>query len=147
VSTSHKFEDAVGFADFREKAETGAIGRALALIGYGTQFCADELDEGARIVDSPIGKPNPLQITPSAMQPGETDGSGIDRGYRIPFGKFAKRSIEEVDLKELENYAIWLESNAQKLNKPLGPVQIEFIQRVGEYLASIESGNSDKALG
>lgn len=53
IATSHKFESVKGFPDFIEKAETGAIGRALALIGYGTQFCADELDEGARIVDAP----------------------------------------------------------------------------------------------
>src|ERR1043165_3828910 len=54
IATSHKFESIQGFPDFIEKAETGAIGRALALIGYGTQFCADELDEGSRIVDSPV---------------------------------------------------------------------------------------------
>lgn len=53
IATAHKFEDRKGFPDFLEKAETGAIGRALALIGFGTQFCADELDEGSRIVDAP----------------------------------------------------------------------------------------------
>lgn len=41
------------FRDFIEKAETKAIGRALAMLGYGTQF-APELDEGDRIVDSPV---------------------------------------------------------------------------------------------
>ena len=54
IATSHKFESIQGFPDFIEKAETGSIGRALALIGYGTQFCADELDEGNRIVDAPV---------------------------------------------------------------------------------------------
>ena len=48
IATSHKFESKKGFPDFIEKSETGAIGRGLALIGYGTQFCADELDDGAR---------------------------------------------------------------------------------------------------
>jgi len=52
LSTAHKREDKGHFADHMEKAETGAIGRALANIGYGTQF-TDDLDEGARIVDSP----------------------------------------------------------------------------------------------
>jgi len=41
------------FRDFIEKAETKAIGRALAILGYGTQF-APELDEDSRIVDSPV---------------------------------------------------------------------------------------------
>lgn len=53
VATAHKREDRKHFADFIEKAETGAIGRALALCGYGTQF-APEIDEEDRIVDSPI---------------------------------------------------------------------------------------------
>jgi len=48
-----------GFNDFREyieKAETKAIGRALAALGFGTQFCPD-FDFGnatGGVVDSPI---------------------------------------------------------------------------------------------
>jgi len=61
LATSHKSESVKGFPDFIEKAETGSIGRALALLGYGTQFCADELDEGKRIVDSPVGKGHPSE--------------------------------------------------------------------------------------
>jgi len=53
IATAHKREDKTHFADYMEKAETAAIGRALALVGYGTQF-AEELDEEGRIVDSPI---------------------------------------------------------------------------------------------
>jgi hypothetical protein len=63
ISTSHKVEDVKGFGDFIEKSETGAIGRALALVGYGTQFCADELDEGERIVDSPSKRTFPSKQT------------------------------------------------------------------------------------
>lgn len=48
------------FRDFIEKAETKAIGRALAMLGYGTQF-APELDEESRIVDSPVAK-KPMQV-------------------------------------------------------------------------------------
>lgn len=54
LSTAHKSETVEGFQDFTAKAETGAIGRALALVGYGTQFCADDLDEGERLADSPV---------------------------------------------------------------------------------------------
>lgn len=49
-----KSETSKGFPDFIEKAETGALGRCLAMLGYGTQFTADELDEGDRLADSPI---------------------------------------------------------------------------------------------
>lgn len=59
LADADKREDAGHFGDFREKAQTGAIGRALALCGFGTQFTED-LDEGDRIVDSPfkLGKVN-----------------------------------------------------------------------------------------
>ena len=53
-STGTKSESAVSFPDFIEKAETGAIGRALAALGYGTQFTGEEFDEAHRIVDSPV---------------------------------------------------------------------------------------------
>lgn len=56
MAIAHKYEDLQDFRDYREKAETGSIGRALALVGYGTQFCAHELDEGERIVDAPQGQ-------------------------------------------------------------------------------------------
>jgi hypothetical protein len=53
MASGHKMETRTGFPDYLEKAETGAIGRALAMCGYGTQF-APELEEGERIVDAPI---------------------------------------------------------------------------------------------
>ena len=52
-ATGTKTENAANFPDYVEKAETGSIGRALAALGYGTQF-APELDEEHRIVDSPV---------------------------------------------------------------------------------------------
>jgi hypothetical protein len=54
VATGFKMEDVKGFRDYIEKAETGSIGRALAVCGYGTQF-APELEEGERLADSPVG--------------------------------------------------------------------------------------------
>ncbi len=53
VGMGTKSETRADFADFGEKAETGALGRALAGLGYGTQFAPD-VEEGSRIVDSPI---------------------------------------------------------------------------------------------
>lgn len=55
-ATGTKSENAANFPDFGEKAETGAIGRALAALGYGTQFTGDEFYEGERIVDSPVDR-------------------------------------------------------------------------------------------
>ena len=52
-ATGTKSECAASFGDYIEKAETGSIGRALAALGYGTQF-APEFNEEHRIVDSPV---------------------------------------------------------------------------------------------
>ena len=55
-ASATKTETAVDFPDYCEKAETGAVGRALAMLGYGTQFTGSELEEGHRIVDSPVAR-------------------------------------------------------------------------------------------
>ena len=57
-ATGTKTENAASFADYLEKAETGAIGRGLAALGYGTQF-TDDLDEDERVVDSPVQRKAP----------------------------------------------------------------------------------------
>ena len=49
-----KRETKADFSDHTEKAETSAIGRALAILGYGTQFALADLDEGERLADSPL---------------------------------------------------------------------------------------------
>ena len=58
TATGTKSEKAASFPDYIEKAETGAIGRALAALGYGTQFAPD-LDEQHRIVDAPVDRGTP----------------------------------------------------------------------------------------
>lgn len=135
IATSHKFESIQGFPDFIEKAETGAIGRALALIGYGTQFCADELDEGARIVDAPVDKgrgtekrkaiaSRPQQAVAQKQEtvvaeaaPGEKpEQRSFDPGdYTINFGrKYKGKKLKEIPRKEVESYIEWLEGSALK---------------------------------
>lgn len=61
ISTGWGSECSKDFHDYLEKAETKAVGRALAMLGYGTQFAPD-LDEGERIVDSPVDRSQPLPV-------------------------------------------------------------------------------------
>lgn len=49
-----KRETKADFGDHLEKAETGALGRALIQLGYGTQYALADLDEGTRLADSPL---------------------------------------------------------------------------------------------
>ncbi|MGE3262026.1 MAG: hypothetical protein AB7K68_09625 [Bacteriovoracia bacterium] len=121
IATSHKAETAGNFPDFMEKAETGAIGRALALIGFGTQFCADELDEGDRIVDAPVAKKSDYQIPPSVGLARMASDREFSLGdFEVKFGKkyFGKR-LKDIPRAEIESYVDWLETNAkQKMTGP-----------------------------
>lgn len=49
-----KAENKKSFADFIEKAETGACGRAITMLGFGTAYAVADLDEGDRLIDSPV---------------------------------------------------------------------------------------------
>lgn len=103
VATGTKSEKAASFPDFIEKAETGAIGRALAALGYGTQFTGDEWDEAHRIVDSPVDR-HPGLATKSV-----NDGNRGDYGYR---------SEQEAELSISEQQLSSIRKLCQHLNKP-----------------------------
>lgn len=68
VATGHKREHKAHFPDFEEKSLTGAVGRALLMAGYGTQYALDELDEGERIVDAPIPGGYQLNAVPVVVK-------------------------------------------------------------------------------
>jgi hypothetical protein len=87
ISTGLKSEYSENFADFLEKAETGAIARALAIAGYGTENALD-LDEGVdaeRIADAPVSKP--VRVKPSAVpgvgRGGKTEASSVAQIRRV----------------------------------------------------------------
>lgn len=56
-----KRETKKDFPDFIEKAETGSLGRALAMAGFGTQFSTQDLDEGDRLADAPLA-PSKVEV-------------------------------------------------------------------------------------
>jgi len=62
------------FGDYIEKAESKAIGRALAALGFGTQFAGD-FAEGTKIADSPVRRgANVRAITPAGSPPAKASG-------------------------------------------------------------------------
>jgi len=64
VATAHKVVTSFAGGAF-EKAETGAIGRALSLCGFGTLLALD-MDEGEDIADTPVSRPAPARQAPPA---------------------------------------------------------------------------------
>ncbi|MDI3341955.1 MAG: hypothetical protein QJR03_15635 [Sphaerobacter sp.] len=81
AATGYGSETRDDWEDFIEKAETKAIGRALAALGYGTQFALDfDLDTSAAeeatepLVDAPVAQPAPAAApeqlaTPARREP------------------------------------------------------------------------------
>jgi hypothetical protein len=57
-------ETAAEFADYCEWAETRALGRALAVLGIGTQFVGRDLTEGDHVADAPVQPLPPPTGTP-----------------------------------------------------------------------------------
>lgn len=138
MSTSHKAESAKGFPDFLEKAETGSIGRALALIGYGTQFTED-LDEGQRIVDSPV--------QPKAEWKKESSGSMLlDHGgpvsdalaspgdVVVPSGKYKGTKIKDMALPQLRKDLGYWETRLAEEGKPAGGPLERYLKAIKDWL-------------
>jgi hypothetical protein len=116
IAQGTKAETPESFAGgYIEKAESGSIGRALAFIGYGTQF-AQELDD-EQIVDSPQAprgsRPQPLQAVPS--DPG---------AVTVPFEKSSQHGVRidaltETELQKLGEFLA-------KLKPPMKPETAAF---------------------
>jgi len=89
------------FHDYIEAAETKAVGRALAALGYGTQFCHDfDFSANARpgtaqVVDAPVKLSEPRNIgnRPSAF-PNNSNGDGNPNLRQGAFGNSGFTRIE-----------------------------------------------------
>jgi hypothetical protein len=147
IATAHKREDQAHFGDCMEKAETGSIGRALAYCGYGTQFCADELDEAERIVDAPIERKLAANATKQvvksvapvkSVQSFEEFQTDQDT-YRVTFGVYNGKTLDQIGEKTAKGYAQHLANDALKRGGDMGPKEGEFIQQVKAKYKSVTS--------
>lgn len=98
-STGHGSESKRDFGDYIEKAETKAVGRALAMLGYGTQFTALELDEGERIVDSPVNR-MPTGSTEAAQEVGRKKLEALKAQEPDPVAKAYATDEQRAYIKE-----------------------------------------------
>lgn len=122
-------EDTVDFKDALEKAETKALGRALAALGYGAQFAADFADGPEPAADAPIPeqaaptapakprakKPEPSadQISPDALE--KLTQHARERG--VAWERVLSKAEEQFDK---VNEATWTADQGRWLYKWLG---------------------------
>jgi hypothetical protein len=116
----HGSESAGDFRDYLEKAETKAIGRALAALGFGTQFCPDH-EFGAsvgRVVDSPVNRRNPQQGTPrpTAARPSGSNSSAQSRADPVErdIGKTASVAASGPDQPATQRQLRYLQAVARE---------------------------------
>jgi hypothetical protein len=129
IATGTKSEKAASFPDYIEKAETGAIGRALAALGYGTQF-APELDEQHRIVDSPVERNTPSRSGNSTLVSVHSNGASTYGNATNGNGSQAAPTEDNGDAVATEQQL----SSIRKLYERLGkaePEQVASISYLG----------------
>lgn len=122
-STGWGSETAGDFRDYLEKAETKAIGRALAALGYGTQFCPD-FEFGAasgRVVDSPVKTPRTARASSDQERPAAVSAIGPEQGatqrqlrYLLAVAREAGLDQETLDERSMLEFGVPAASLSRK---------------------------------
>ncbi len=151
LSEGIKYEDKGTFIDYIEKCESSAIGRALAFLGFGTQY-ALELEEGEeRLADAPATD-KPKTIEEKAKQLIEISKeyySGTQTvpivgkkpsimdlaKYTVTFGPNRGKQLQDIDPESLthsiEKAKLWIGNNPR--HQDLMSV-VEFTDQATRYL-------------
>ena len=131
--TMYGSEAAKDFPDFAEKASTKSLGRALLALGYGTAF-APEMDEGDRVVDSPVDRRPRPQAAPSAGARGANPQAPVREVSAV----YAGAANDETPATEKQMASI--HKLCEALGKPEPPAAVSYLrakeiitQLSGEY--------------
>lgn len=131
-ATGHGSETRQDFFDFIEKAETKAIGRALAALGYGTQYAVDletvDSQENAHPVDSPVERPGGRQQPPRAS----TNGGNLATPAQLRL----------IYLTATRDLGITEEELEARCNERYGRLPLQLTKReASEYIDALKKGN------
>lgn len=107
------------FADYLEKAETKSLGRALAALGFGTQFSKEFEDGGGsgRSADAPVGGRRGGRNDDPPLTRGMTEGQrraiyAIARAVNLDIDTFVStnygRGVSELTREEASKLIEWL---------------------------------------
>jgi hypothetical protein len=159
LANAHKSQTKAGFANYIEKAETGAVGRVLAYCGYGTQFCGDELEEGDEIADAPAEPRAPARGPVVEKKQTESDNERAQLNRELielhkpfmskfpspPFAEvlMAKYGVPETKLMsvpELKNLVGFIRTSlADDLPEPPKPKATRSVQKANAVNAAVKA--------
>jgi hypothetical protein len=118
-ATGYGTETAADFPDFCERAETRALGRALAVLGFGTQFVGQDLTEGDHVADAPVVQANGTMVEPVPQPAGEPVNGDAPKLTVLPTEARISRD-QARDLKKLAQAAFGFTAGEQQLREDLG---------------------------
>ncbi len=100
------------FRDYLEKAETKALGRALACLGFGTQFAGDDLAEATGPRNDParpgaMTDPQRKKIFACGMRDRHLEGTEIEA---IATRRYGVEKINDLTRQQASDFIVWLES-------------------------------------
>jgi hypothetical protein len=113
------------FHDYIEKAYTKAYGRALAALGYGTQFAPD-LEEGNRIADSPVDRSDE-SFSESSIQ----DEAITDPQRRAIFAIYNSLNLREEEMKNII-FSRYQKTDSKALTKREASDLIDYLNHLKE---------------
>jgi hypothetical protein len=131
-----------------ENCEESAIGRALDNAGYASNSkCSQEeilkankhkeqFNETRNVGPSTPQRNSGNDGSSNAKASGAQTTKQNTGSYVVPFGKFKGQSLASIEPKELEDYSFYIVDQAEKDNKPIKGQVKDFLDRVGELLAS-----------
>jgi len=118
-ATGFGTETAADFADYCERAETRAIGRALAALGIGTQFVGQDLTEGEHVADAPVRPP--ASSNGHADDRGEIMCTGMPTAPEPPRPETPRLTSDQArELKRLAQAAFGYAEGERRLRADLG---------------------------
>jgi len=113
------------FEDYIEKAYTKAYGRALAALGYGTQFAPDISDEN-EIVDSPVAH---TTESSSAASTHHTDDGITEPQRRAIYAIYSSLGINEEQIRDIMKKR-YNKDDSRKLTKQEASDLIDYLNSI-----------------
>ena len=163
ISQATKQENAQGFGDYLEKAETGAVGRALAYAGFGTQFAKElGIDNTGKIddvVDSPMAATTPNMTTAEKREHTEIatrivnflEATQPDFKYHI-IGYMDHRQwvgkVQDQSLANLREYDEWITAQVaerEAINESAAPAPVASRPIAAEVVTEAEELDVEEA--
>jgi hypothetical protein len=137
-------EEAADFGDYLEKAETKALGRALAALGFGTQFTEDfdfaDGDGNTRVVDTPVDRATVRNGRGNGTPPGAPNGTNGSSGYSNG------AAVRTAERPTLATVAAGVSTGGRPETRPALPAtepQIKAIYAIGRGAQSLDESEVD----